>query len=151
MSTASPLQTLTAMPQPVSSAWYRRGEVRRDRQEVDGRVQSGGARRRWREEREEPARRDPGQHRIAAVTPPAKPSFDPFAPPGTLDDHANAGPRRDPRDGGLWRRMEENQKKIDEFDREHPRTNKSLSEAVIDKVMEEVMDPLIRKLPVSRT
>ncbi len=88
----------------------------------------------------------------AATPQPAKPRFDPFAPlpPGTLDDHPDTGPRRDPKADDLWRRMEENQKKIDEFDRKHPRTNKSLSEAMIDKVMEEVMDPLIRKLPVSK-
>jgi outer membrane protein OmpA-like peptidoglycan-associated protein len=75
------------------------------------------------------------------VAPTAKPSFDPFAP---------LKPRVTPDDGDLWRRMQENQKKIDEFDRKHPPVNKSLSEAVIDKVMEEVVDPLIKKLPVSK-
>jgi len=86
------------------------------------------------------------------VAPPAKPSFDPFAPlkPSVMADQPGIGPRRDPDDGDLWRRMQENQKKIDEFDRKHPPVNKSLSEAVIDKVMEEVVDPLIKKLPVSK-
>jgi hypothetical protein len=46
--------------------------------------------------------------------------------------------------------MEENQRKVDEFDRKHPRENKSLADAVIDKVMEEAIDPIIRKLPVSK-
>ena len=85
------------------------------------------------------------------VAPPANPSFDPFAPlkPNVMPAQPGIGPRRDPDDGDLWRRMQENQKKIDEFDRKHPPVNKSLSEAVIDKVMEEVVDPLIKKLPVS--
>jgi outer membrane protein OmpA-like peptidoglycan-associated protein len=80
-----------------------------------------------------------------------KPKFDPFAPldPSILNPPATP-PGADPDKGELWRRMEENQKKIDEYDRKHPRTNKSLSEAVIDKVMEEVAEPLIRKLPVSK-
>lgn len=86
------------------------------------------------------------------AAPPAKPSFDPFAPlkPSVMSDQPGIGPRRDPDDGDLWRRMQENQKKIDEFDRKHPPVNKSLSEAVIDKVMDEVVDPLIKKLPVSK-
>ena len=86
------------------------------------------------------------------VAPPAKPSFDPFTPlkPSVMPDQPGIGPRRDPDDGDLWRRMQKNQKKIDEFDRKHPPVNKSLSEAVIDKVMEEVVDPLIKKLPVSK-
>jgi outer membrane protein OmpA-like peptidoglycan-associated protein len=86
------------------------------------------------------------------VAPTAKPSFDPFAPlkPSVMPDQPDIGPRRDPEDGDRWRRMQENQKKIDEFDRKHPPVNKSLSEAVIDKVMEEVVDPLIKKLPVSK-
>lgn len=86
------------------------------------------------------------------VAPSAKPSFDPFAPlkPGVMPDPPGIGPRRDPEDGDLWRRMQENQKKIDEFDRKHPPVNKSLSEAVIDKVMEKVVEPLIKKLPVSK-
>lgn len=86
------------------------------------------------------------------VAPPAKPSIDPSAPlkPSVVPDQPGIGPRRDPDDGDLWRRMQENQKKIDEFDRKHPPVNKSLSEAVIDKVMEEVVNPLINKLPVSK-
>jgi outer membrane protein OmpA-like peptidoglycan-associated protein len=86
------------------------------------------------------------------VAPPVKPGFDPFAPlkPSATPDQPGIGPRRDTDDGDLWRRMEENQKKIDEFDRKHPPVNKSLSEAVIDKVMEEIVDPLIKRLPVSK-
>jgi outer membrane protein OmpA-like peptidoglycan-associated protein len=86
-----------------------------------------------------------------SAPPPAKPRFDPFAPlnPGAFGK-PEPGPHRDSDDGDLWRRMEENRKRIEEFDRKHPVVNKSLSEAVIDKVMEEVVDPLIRKLPVSK-
>ena len=74
----------------------------------------------------------------------------PTVKPSVMPDQPGIGPRRDPEDGDLWRRMQENQEKIDEFDRKHPPVNKSLSEAVIDKVMEEVVDPLIKKLPVSK-
>lgn len=83
--------------------------------------------------------------------PPAKPAFDPFAPigPGPIPD-TPIGPQRPEADTKTWREMEENQKKIEDFDRKHPPANKSLSEAVIDKVMEELVDPLIRKLPVSK-
>jgi outer membrane protein OmpA-like peptidoglycan-associated protein len=86
------------------------------------------------------------------VVAPAKPSFDPFAPlkPSMMPDQPDSGPPAGPDNGELWRRMQENQKKIDEFDRKHPVVNKSLSEAVIDKVMEEVVDPLIKKLPLSK-
>jgi outer membrane protein OmpA-like peptidoglycan-associated protein len=85
----------------------------------------------------------------AAPSPPP-PTFDPFAPlpPGTLAPEGPVGPRND--QGDLWRRMEENRRKIDEFDRKHPPANKSLSDAIIDKVMEEAIDPIIRKLPVSK-
>ena len=84
--------------------------------------------------------------------PPAKPAFNPFAPigPSAVPDTPGTGPQRDQGDGELWRRMQENQKKIDDFDRKHPPVRKSLSDVVIDKVMEELVDPLIRKLPVSK-
>lgn len=86
------------------------------------------------------------------AVPPAKPAFDPFAPigPSVIPDSPGIGPRRDQGDGELWRRMQENQKKIEDFDRKHPPVHKSLSDVVIDKVMEELVDPLIRKLPVSK-
>lgn len=75
--------------------------------------------------------------------PPAPPKFDPFAPlpPSALPTV--------PPDRELWQRMENLQKRIDELDRKYPRTNKSLSQAVIDKVMEGI-DPIIDKLPVSK-
>lgn len=93
------------------------------------------------------------------VAPPAKPSFDPFAPlkPSVIPEEPSIGPPRSTKDD-LWRRMQENQKKIEEHDRKHPPGNKSLAEiltlpmswpAVIDKVMEKILDPLINKLPVS--
>lgn len=85
------------------------------------------------------------------AVPPAKPAFDPFAPidPGVIADKP-IGPRRDPAETETWKRMEENQKKIEDFDRKHPVVHKSLSDVVIDKVMDEVVDPLIKKLPVSK-
>ncbi|HEY5616330.1 MAG TPA: DUF4157 domain-containing protein [Vicinamibacterales bacterium] len=86
-----------------------------------------------------------------AASPPPPPKFDPFAPlpPGAISPEPGPGPRREPSED-LWRRMEENDRKIKEFDRKHPRREKSLSEALIDKVMEDVVDPIIKKLPVSK-
>jgi outer membrane protein OmpA-like peptidoglycan-associated protein len=86
-----------------------------------------------------------------AAPPSAKPAFDPFKPldPGVIVEPPVGPPRRNPEHTDLWRRMQENQKKIEDFDRKHPPVNKSLSEAVIDKVMEEVVEPLIKQLPVS--
>lgn len=86
------------------------------------------------------------------AVPPAKPAFDPFAPigPSVIPDSPGIGPPRDQGDGELWRRMQENQRKIEDFDRKHPPVNKGLSDLVIDKVMEELVDPLIKKLPVSK-
>jgi hypothetical protein len=46
--------------------------------------------------------------------------------------------------------MEENQKRIEDYDRKHPAVNKGLADLVIDKVMEDVVDPLINKLPVPK-
>jgi outer membrane protein OmpA-like peptidoglycan-associated protein len=86
-----------------------------------------------------------------AVTTPSKPTFDPLAPlsPSVLQPaQPPIGPRRDQSSEDLWKRMEENRKKIEDFDRKHPAVNKGLRDAVIDKVMEEVVDPLINKLPV---
>lgn len=84
-----------------------------------------------------------------AAPPAPPPTFDPFAPlpPGAVPPESPPGPRREK---DKWQEMEENQKKIEEYDRKHPRTNKSLSEALIDKVMDDVIDPIIKKLPVSK-
>ena len=85
-----------------------------------------------------------------AVTTPAKPAFDPLAPLPPSVSQPPIGPRRDQSGDDLWKRMEENRKKIEDFDRKHPPVNKSLTDTVIDKVMEVVVDPLINKLPVSK-
>jgi len=85
------------------------------------------------------------------AVPQSLPAFDPFAPiaPSGIPD-TPIGPRRDPAETETWKRMQENQKKIEDFDRKHPPVRKSLSDVVIDKVMDEVVDPLIKKLPVSK-
>lgn len=82
----------------------------------------------------------------AAPAPPP-PTFDPFTLPPDAVPPERPGPRREK---DKWQEMEENQRKIEEYDRKHPRTNKGLSEALIDKVMDDIIDPIIKKLPVSK-
>ncbi len=59
-------------------------------------------------------------------------------------------PYRDPAETEKWKEMEENQRKLDEYDRTHPRENKSLGDVVIDGVMDKVINPILRKLPLSK-
>lgn len=59
-------------------------------------------------------------------------------------------PYRDPVESEWWKRAEESQRKIDEFNRSNPRTNKSLGEVIIDGVMDKVINPILRKLPLSK-
>ena len=83
----------------------------------------------------------------AAPAPPP-PTFDPFKlPPGSITPEPPVGPRRGK---DKWQEMEENQRKIEEYDRKHPRTNRGLSEILIDKVMDDIIDPIIKELPISK-
>jgi outer membrane protein OmpA-like peptidoglycan-associated protein len=83
----------------------------------------------------------------AAPAPPP-PTFDPFKlPPDAVPPEGGPGPRREK---DKWQEMEENQRKIEEYDRKHPRTNKGLSDILIDKVMDDIVDPIIKRLPVSK-
>jgi len=83
-----------------------------------------------------------------AALAPAPPTFDPFKlPPDAVPPEGGPGPRREK---DKWQEMEENQRKIEEYDRKHPRTNKGLSDLLIDKVMDDIVDPIIKKLPVSK-
>lgn len=78
------------------------------------------------------------------------------APPPTLlkpridlDPDKPRIPYRDPKETETWKRMEENQRKIDEFDRTHPRENKSIGEKVIDLAMDKLVKPVLKELPIS--
>lgn len=64
------------------------------------------------------------------------PDYDPTPP----------GPRR--RDDDWWKRAEENQRKVDEFDRKHPRKIRSLNDVLVDGVTQ-ALEPIISKLPKS--
>ena len=81
--------------------------------------------------------------------PPKKIDLTPIPPlPGT---DRPLGPRRDPSPGDdLWKRMEEQRRKIEEYDRKHPRKTRSLQDVVIGKVMEDIVDPIVKKLPLSK-
>jgi len=64
-----------------------------------------------------------------------------YKPP---EDH---GPRRTPEED-WWKKAEENQRKIDEFDRKNPRKPKSLTDTIVEGVTE-ALEPIIKKLPKS--
>jgi outer membrane protein OmpA-like peptidoglycan-associated protein len=82
---------------------------------------------------------------------PSTPKFDALKRPD-IRVPPDPGPESKPGTGtgpspDWWRRAEENQRKIDEFDRKKSGQSRSLQEKFVDKVME-VIDPLINKLPV---
>jgi outer membrane protein OmpA-like peptidoglycan-associated protein len=51
----------------------------------------------------------------------------------------------------IWKKMEENQRKIEEYDRKHPRKPKSLQDVVVEGVMDTVVDPILKKVPLSKS
>lgn len=57
------------------------------------------------------------------------------------------GPRRPPEED-WWKKAEENQRKIDEYDKAHPRKPKSLTDVIVEGVTE-ALEPIIKKLPKS--
>jgi outer membrane protein OmpA-like peptidoglycan-associated protein len=82
-----------------------------------------------------------------APKPPAGPVLDPSK---VLKDPPEAprGPRRPPEQDDWWKKAEENQRKIDEYDRKHPEKKQSLQD-VISGGLTKAVDPLIKKLPIS--
>jgi hypothetical protein len=62
------------------------------------------------------------------------PDYDPTPP----------GPRQ--RDDNWWKRAEDNQRRIDQFDRLHPSKPKSLNDVLVEGVTR-VLEPVIAKLP----
>ncbi len=57
------------------------------------------------------------------------------------------GPRRPPGED-WWKKAEENQRKIEEYDKKHPRKPKSLTDVIVEGVTE-ALEPIIKKLPKS--
>lgn len=57
------------------------------------------------------------------------------------------GPRRPPEED-WWKKAEENQRKIDEYDKKHPRKPKSLTDVIVEGVTQ-ALEPIIKKLPKS--
>ncbi|TAK06752.1 MAG: DUF4157 domain-containing protein [Candidatus Manganitrophaceae bacterium] len=89
------------------------------------------------------------------LKPPEPPTFEKptvtFPPklPSGYDPNQRRIPYRDPAETEIWDRIKENQRIIDAIDRKYPRKNKSLSEAAIDLLMDEVFKPIIKELPIS--
>lgn len=90
-----------------------------------------------------------------SLKPPERPTFEKpsvtFPPklPPDYDPNQRRIPHRDPAETEIWDRIKENQRIIDEIDRKYPRKNKSLSEAAIDLLMDEVFNPILKELPLS--
>lgn len=89
------------------------------------------------------------------LKPPERPTFEkptvtfpPKLPPG-YDPNQRRIPYRDPAETKIWDRIKENQRIIDEIDRKYPRKDKSLSEAAIDVLMDEIFKPILKELPIS--
>lgn len=61
-------------------------------------------------------------------------------------DPTPPGPRR--RDDDWWKRAEENQRKVDEFDRRNPSKPRSLNDVLVDGVTR-ALEPVISRLPKS--
>jgi outer membrane protein OmpA-like peptidoglycan-associated protein len=59
-------------------------------------------------------------------------------------------PFRDPDEGSQWKKMEENQRKIEEFDRKNPPKKRSVTDVIIDGVMDTTIKPILKKLPLSK-
>jgi outer membrane protein OmpA-like peptidoglycan-associated protein len=76
--------------------------------------------------------------------PPPKPRINLNLPPG-YQDPGPPPPYRRP-DDDRWKKMQEEQRRIEEYNRTHPKENKSPLEIFTDKVVEG-LDPLIKKLP----
>ena len=61
--------------------------------------------------------------------------------------HEELGPRRPPGEN-LWEKMNENQRKRDEFDKTLPRKNRNLTDVIVEGVTKG-LEPVIKKLPKS--
>lgn len=83
----------------------------------------------------------------ALLPPPPTPKIDLTVPPDIVD-RPPPGPRRDPKDEDLWKKMEENQRKSDEYDRTHPKESRSSLDKLIDGVIDG-LGPILNKLPKS--
>jgi outer membrane protein OmpA-like peptidoglycan-associated protein len=83
----------------------------------------------------------------ALLPPPPTPKIDLTVPPDIFDKRPPP-PYRDPKDEDLWKKMEENQRKIDEYDRTHRKESKSPLDKFIDGVIDG-LNPILNKLPES--
>ena len=73
-----------------------------------------------------------------------------------IDPHKNPFPWPEPSptprrpEEDLWKKMEENQRRIEEYDKKHPRKPKSAQDVIVDGVMEKIVDPVLKKVPLSK-
>lgn len=86
-------------------------------------------------------------------SPDKEPQPTPPSTPTKITPDFDSKPRityRDPADSEWWKRAEENQRMIEEYDSTHPRENKSVGDVVIDGLMNKVINPILRELPLSK-
>lgn len=69
-------------------------------------------------------------------------------PPINLDPGQVKLPEEPEKPRDIWKEMEENQRKIDEYDRKHPKKNRSVTDVVVDGLMDNVVKPVLKKLPL---
>ncbi len=74
---------------------------------------------------------------------PGTPKVPNFTVPPTIFDPPVRPPFRDPAETEIWKRMEENQKKIDQY---KPPAKKGVGDIVVDKAMDEIVKPIIKKV-----
>lgn len=87
---------------------------------------------------------------IISLPDPKKPDPIQIIPTDPIIPDTPIGPPRAPGDD-MWKRMEENQRKIEEYNRKHPKKSQSAQDVVVDALMNSLIDPLIDKLPVSKS
>ncbi|RYY37578.1 MAG: DUF4157 domain-containing protein [Sphingobacteriaceae bacterium] len=87
----------------------------------------------------------PPQKQVQVVQPPQPPKID----LKLKELPKPVGPVRDVGETELWKKMEDIQKQIDAYDKANPRKTQSLSDVVIDGIMDNAVKPLLKKIPIS--
>ena len=85
---------------------------------------------------------------VSLPEPKKEPVIDLFHPKITVTDEPPPGPRRKQSD--VDKQMDDYRRRVAEFDKNHPKKPKNFQEQVVDGLMN-VLDPLIDKLPVSKS
>ena len=86
-----------------------------------------------------------------SLTPPSPPEPEPsvkFDLPTDYDPDKPRPPYRNPKETELTDKMDKAQKRAEEIEKKRPKNTKTPAGVVIDKVMDDVVNPVIKKLPI---